>query len=261
MRAQDPKDESSILFLKIPTVQGASRFDQLASEAPASVTVITAEEISRHGWRTLAEIVGSVRGFFTTYDRAYTYVAARGFGRPGNFSNRVLLVLDGQDVNETIYGGGAYGTESIVEVSDIERVEFIRGPGSSLYGAGAFFGVVSVVTRRGRDLDGGRAKAIAGSSGTTAAQAYYGKRFGSGIELFMSGQLYRQQGEDHFYSEFDAPATHAGVAEFDRDDRQHMLAKVSAGNLTLEGVYNNRSKQVPTGSYGTLFDDPALGRA
>lgn len=85
LRAQDPKDESSILFLAIPTVQGASRFDQLASEAPASVTVVTAEEIARHGWRTLAEIMGSVRGFFTTYDRAYTYVAARGFGRPGNF--------------------------------------------------------------------------------------------------------------------------------------------------------------------------------
>lgn len=163
--------------------------------------------------------------------------------------------MDGQDVNETIYGGGAYGTESIIDVSDIERVEFIRGPGSSLYGAGAFFAVVNVVTRRGRDLDGGRAKAIAGSFGTGSAQAYYGKRFGSGVEAFVSGQLYHQGGADHFYREFDTPATHSGIAEFDADSRQHVMAKVSAGNLTLEGVYNNRSKQVPTGSYGTLFDD------
>lgn len=254
--AQAPKDDSSILFLKIPTVQGASRFDQLASEAPASVTVITAEEITRHQWRTLAEIVGSVRGFFTTHDRAYTYVAARGFGRPGDFSNRVLLVVDERVVNDPVYGGGAYGTESVIDVADIERVEFIRGPGSSLYGAGAFFGVVSVTTRRGRDVAGARAKASVGSSGTTGAQAYYGKRFDSGIELFLSGQLYQQDGQPHFYSEFDDPATHGGVAEFDRDSRQHVLAKLSAGNFTLEGVYNNRSKQVPTGYYGTLFDDP-----
>jgi iron complex outermembrane receptor protein len=256
LRAQDLKDESSILFLKIPTVQGASRFDQLASEAPASVTVITAEEINRHGWRTLAEIVSSVRGFFTTYDRAYTYVAARGFGRPGDFSNRLLLVLDGQAINEPIYGGGAYGTESAVDVADIERVEFIRGPGSSLYGAGAFFAVVNVVTRRGRDLDGGRAKVVAGSYGTTAAQAYFGKRLTWGPEILVSGQLYRQGGQQPFYREFDNPATHNGIAEFDRDDRRHLLAKVSAGDFTLEGVYNDRSKQVPTASFGTLFDDP-----
>jgi len=254
--AQEARDETAILFSKIPTVHGASRFDQLASEAPASVSVVTAEEIARHGWRTLAEVVSSVRGFFTTYDRAYTYVAARGFGRPGDYSNRVLLLLDGRAVNEPIYGGGAYGTESVVDVADIDRVEVIRGPGSSLYGASAFFGVISVITRRGRDLAGGRVRAIAASYATSAAQGSLGKRFGSGLELLVSGQLYRQRGQEHFYPEFDSPASHNGLAEFDRDERQHLLAKLTRGNLTVEGVFNNREKQVPTASFGTLFNDP-----
>ena len=250
--AQDP---ASLLFLQIPTVRGASQFDQPATEAPSAVTVITAEEISRYGWRTLAEVVGSVRGFYTTYDRAYTYVGVRGFGRPSDYSNRLLLVVDGHAVNDPIYGGSAYGTESIVDVTEIERVEFIRGPGSSLYGANAFFGVINVITRRGRDITGGRVRAGAGSLATRSLETRYARRFGSGMEIFASGQVYRRNGEQQFYPEYDSPDSHDGIAEFDRDGREHALLKVSRGNFNFEAAYNNRSKQVPTGSYGTLFND------
>jgi iron complex outermembrane receptor protein len=253
---QGPADDTAILFLKIPTVQGASRFDQAATEAPASVSVVTAEEIRRQGWRTLGEIVSTVRGFFTTFDRAYTYVATRGFGRPGDFSNRVLLLIDGQGVNEPIYGSSAYGTESMVDVEDIERVEFIRGPGSSLYGTNAFFGVINVITRRGRELSGGRVRVVAGSYGTAAAEARYGRRFDSGLELYVSSQVYRQEGQTHFYPEFQASGQSDGIAEFDRDERKHLLVKLTAGTVTLEGVYNDRAKQIPTASYGTVFNDP-----
>ena len=249
LRAQNA-DETAILFLKIPTVQGASRFDQTASEAPASVTVITAEEISRHGWRTLGDIVNTVRGFFTTFDRAYTYVGARGFGRPGDYSSRLLLMVDGRAVNEPIYGSSAYGTESLVDVGDIQRVEFIRGPGSSLYGTNAFFGVINVITHRGRELSGGRARVLGGSFGTGLAEARFGRRFDSGLEIYASGQLYQQEGQELFYEEF------GGVAHYDRDRRQHFTLRLSSGDLSVEAMYNIREKQVPTGSYGNVFDDP-----
>src|SRR5262245_9940026 len=66
-------DSEMILFQDLPAVLGASRYEQKSSEAPASVTVVTAEEIQTFGWRTLSEILRSVRGFFTTYDRNYSY--------------------------------------------------------------------------------------------------------------------------------------------------------------------------------------------
>src|SRR6266581_3063956 len=77
--------EEMILFEDLPSVFGASKYEQKPSEAPASVSIITSEEIQKFGYRTLSEILRSVRGFFTTYDRNYSYIGARGFDRPGDY--------------------------------------------------------------------------------------------------------------------------------------------------------------------------------
>src|SRR5437016_3506281 len=76
-------------------VYSASKHAQTTGEAPSSVTVITAAEIQRHGYRTLADILRAVRGFFVTYDRNYSSLGVRGFARPGDFNTRILLLVDG----------------------------------------------------------------------------------------------------------------------------------------------------------------------
>jgi outer membrane receptor for ferrienterochelin and colicin len=65
------------------------------SEAASSVTIITAEDIQRYGYRTLPDVLASVRGFYISYDRNYAYLGARGFSRPSDYNNRILILVDG----------------------------------------------------------------------------------------------------------------------------------------------------------------------
>src|SRR5579871_1029843 len=119
-------------------IYAASKHLQAASDAPSSVTVVTADEIQRYGYRTLADILESVRGFYITYDRDYSFVGVRGFGRRGDSNHRSLVRSDGHRINDIVFGQPYLGTEFLVNVDLIERLEIVRGPGSSLYGADAF---------------------------------------------------------------------------------------------------------------------------
>ena len=112
-------------------IVGASRRRQSLHEAPAAVSVITAAEIKRFGWRTLGEILGHVRGVYVSTDRNYSFVGIRGFGRSGDYNSRILVLVNGHALNEPIYMGALLGREFGIDVDLIERLEIIRGPGSS----------------------------------------------------------------------------------------------------------------------------------
>jgi outer membrane receptor protein involved in Fe transport len=163
-------------LLEVEITATASKFSQEVTRAPASISVVTADEIKVHGYRTLAEILSSVRGLYTTYDRNYTYVGVRGFARPGDYNTRVLLLIDGHRLNEPTYDMAPIGTDFPLDVSLIERVEVIRGPGSSLYGTSAFFAVINVLTKSGASHAGRRLDTAVGSMATghvTAADAQW----------------------------------------------------------------------------------------
>jgi len=87
----------------------------------------------------------------------------RSFGRPGDYNSRILLLIDGHRTNDNIYNQALVGAEGVIDVDLIDRVEIIRGPGSSLYGSNAFLAVVNIVTKRGRDLKGTEVSGEAGS--------------------------------------------------------------------------------------------------
>src|SRR5207248_2185857 len=96
--AQEPtKDlgEASLEELANITVYTASRHTQKVTDAPSSVTVITRDEIQKYGYRTLADILRSVRGFDITYDRAFSYGGVRGINQPATYNSRLLLLIDG----------------------------------------------------------------------------------------------------------------------------------------------------------------------
>jgi len=237
-------------------VYGASKHLQSPSDAPSSVTVITADEIQKYGYRTLADILESVRGFYITYDRDYSFVGVRGFGRLGDSNNRILVLIDGHRINDNVFGEPYLGTEFLVDVDLIERVEIIRGPSSSLYGADAFFAVINVVTRKPPQLKGVELAFAPASFGTYAGRASYGGQY-KGMDMLLSGTFYNTQGQTVFFPEFDSPATNNGITRnTDYESFQHILATISFHGFTLQGLFSARDKGVPTAYYGALFNNP-----
>jgi outer membrane receptor for ferrienterochelin and colicin len=90
----DTKDltELSIDELMNVPVYGASKYEQKMSKAPAFVTIVTRDEIKKYGYRNLADILRSLSTFLITYDRNYTYAGVRGFGLPGDYNSRILVL-------------------------------------------------------------------------------------------------------------------------------------------------------------------------
>jgi len=237
-------------------VCSASKHMQSTSDAPSSVTVVTADEIQKYSYRTLADILQSVRGFYITYDRDYSYVGVRGFGRLGDWNSRILLLVDGHRTNNNILGQAMVGMEFPVDVDLIERVEIIRGPSSSLYGADAFFAVINVITRKSPQLKGVELVFAPASFGTYQGRASYSAQY-RGADMLLSGTFYDSQGPTLNYPQFDSPSTNYGITQnTDYENSQHILATFSFRGFTLQGLFSARAKGVPTAYFGTVFNDP-----
>src|SRR3984885_11277807 len=245
-----------LMLIDINSVYGASGFKQQITEAPASVTIITSDDIKRHGYRTLADILRNVTGFYVTYDRNYSYLGVMGYGLPGQYNSSITLSIDGHRLNDNIFDAALIGTEFPIDVDLIDRVEVIRGPNSSLYIASSFLGVINIITKRGRDLPAVSAAASVASYGTLGARVSYGNTFKNGLEVLLSTSFYDSHGQGQlFFPAFDNPATNNGIAVNADDDESHQVfANVSWGAFTLQGVFGSRDKGIPTASFGSVFN-------
>jgi iron complex outermembrane receptor protein len=245
--------EEAMLLGETPIVYSAAKYEQKINEAPASVTIISADQIRKYGYRTFAQVLQSVPGLFATYDRNYDYVGIRGFNRPGDYNSRVLVLVDGHRLNDAVYDQAPIGTD----VDLIDRVEIVRGPSSSLYGTNAFFGVINVITKRGRDIKGAEGSWENSSYTSNKGRLTYGQKLSNGLEFIASGSYYYSVGQQNlFYQEFNTPDQNNGIAHrMDQDTFHNFFAKASYGDLTLQGGYVGRKKRIPTASFGTMFNN------
>lgn len=238
-------------------VYGASKFMQKASDAPSAVAVITSDDIKAYGYRKLVDILRSVRGIYSRYDRNYDFLGFRGFSRPGDYNSRYLLLVDGYRINDAVYDTATVGTEFVLDVDLIDRVEFIPGSGSSIYGSNAFFGVINVITRQSKNINGFEGSISRASFDTDKARLSYGKKFSNGIDLVLSGSFYDRKGQNLYFQEFDSPGNNGGLAtDLDYDRYSSLFARLSYDAFTLTSAYSIRKKGLPTGAYATTFNDP-----
>jgi outer membrane receptor for ferrienterochelin and colicins len=241
-------------LMDVDVVVAASRHEQDPRIAPSSVSIITAEEIERYGCKTLADVLATVRGFYTSYDRNYQYVGVRGFLRPGDYGSRILILVDGYRINDPVYGQGPVGAEFPVDLSLAKRIEVVRGPGSSLYGTNALLAVVNVVTKTGADVSGAELSGMA-TGGRGAGGALTWGRGGGGRSLLVSGSVFDGDGRTLHFDEFDDPATNNGYADNDFERHGRSFVRATYGCFALEAAYSSRTKGIPTGAWGMVFND------
>jgi len=255
---QPPTDLSEVSLEQLGSIQvyTASKHLQSSGDAPSSVTVITADQIQEQGYRTLADVLRTVRSFFVTYDRNYSSLGVRGFARPGDFNTRVLLLVDGHRLNDDVYDEAMIGTEFPIDIDLIERIEIVRGPVSSLYGSNALFAVINIITKQGKDLNGLELSSEVASFNTYQGRISYGRQLRQ-LQFVISGSFYGSRGPNELsFPEFDTTQTNNGIASHADDDQLgSAMATVSFRDFTLQSAYGIREKGIPTGAYGTIFNN------
>ena len=238
-----------LLNIEITT---ASKYEQTIFEAPSSVTIITSNEIRDFGYNTLNEALNSQKGFYSSYDRNYSYIGNRGFGRPSEYNNRSRLLLNGHTLNENVYGSALLGSDLSLNLDIIDRIEIVRGPGSSMYGSGAMLNVINIITKKGADLDGLNIKTSLGSYNKKEISAYWGKTTGKGTDIVISGIAGNTTGPDLYFEELDSPETNNGISTgLDWEKLYGFYSEISAKNFTLKASLSNRAKGIPTGAWET----------
>ncbi|MFA7349274.1 MAG: TonB-dependent receptor [Methylotenera sp.] len=255
VRNQGDLTQIPIEQLVTMNVQSASKIANQISIAPSAVSIVTAEDIKAYGYHTLAEILESMRGLYITNDRAYSFLGGRGFGRPGDFTGRIMLLLDGSQINNNIYNSAGLVYTGIIDPSMIERVEYVSGPGSAVYGNNAFFGIINIITKQGHDINGLQVVGEVSSYGGRDAKINYGKRLDNGAEVLFSASGFNSDGQDHY---FPAHSTFSGGTSRNLDDQQsrHFFGKLELDSWFAEVAYSTRKKDIPTAPYGADFNAP-----
>ena len=255
-------EESQLDLVLAPSqeVSAVSRTTESVDDAPSSVTIISSRELRAMQYPTIAEAIRGVRGMYVTDDRSYTFVGARGFSRTIDYGNKVLVLLDGHPLNDDVLGQSYTGFEGRTDLDDIERIEIVRGPGSALYGTGAFSAVINLVTRERGKPTFGEVGVSAVDYGVGRARATANVKLGEKTGFWASASAGRGTGRDLYFPERagDTGALAGNARGVDGFDVRTTGGRLWHGDLTVQWMLTSRKKHLPSSEYDTIFGDPRL---
>ncbi|MCK5218107.1 TonB-dependent receptor [bacterium] len=189
--APEPSLDLMLLDQKMFVVTATKRLQKL-TEVPGSVTVISEQEIKEKGCLTLKEVLTNFTAVDFFYEGIFEVMRFRGIQSP--YNNKILFLINGRKINTVDWN--SYPYHFGFNLDNIKQIEIIKGPGSSLYGANAYAGVINIITKQGADLDGLNLKLSPGYNFEAEAfsQYYllsYGKKAGE-TDYLVSTSYWRQ---------------------------------------------------------------------
>ncbi|HWF18429.1 MAG TPA: TonB-dependent receptor [Verrucomicrobiae bacterium] len=243
--------EISIDDLLNQAVTSVAKKPEQLSKSPAAISVLTQDDIQRSGARSIPEALRLVPGLdVAQVDSQQWAVSARGFNDV--FANKLLVMQDGRSLYTPLFSGVFRDVQNPL-LEDIDRIEVIRGPGASLWGANAVNGVISIITKSAADTQGLMVLAGGGNYEQDFAAARYGGKLAEDVYYRVDGQ-YFDRGDSVAAGGNDAhDAWRLGQGGFriDWDTR-----KKGGDLLTLQGdVYDGKMEEI----YGVFgFPPPAI---
>lgn len=212
-------------------IVSVSKRPESMNDAAAAVYVITPDVIRRSGATCIPEVLRLVPGMQVAQIDANKWaVTARGFN--GVFANKLLVLVDGRTAYDAVFSGVFWDALGVA-LADVERIEVIRGPGSTMWGANAMNGVINIITRNAADVQGLRAEVGAGTEQQFLASLRYGGRLGAAA--------YRITGE---YLDRDDSLDPAGDPAGDGWDLKNVTSRLdwdlsAADHLTATAYYHD----------------------
>jgi iron complex outermembrane receptor protein len=165
-------------------ITSASRVAESLRDTPASVFVITADDIRRSGVTSIPEALRLAPGVEVARRSAFEWsVTIRGFN--SDLANKLLVLIDGRSVYSPLFAGVFWDIQDTL-LEDVERIEIVSGPGGTMWGANAVNGVINIITRRSSDTQGGYAEMLGGNEERVIA----GLRFGGDVGERGSARAY-----------------------------------------------------------------------
>jgi len=187
--AQDDVLDLDLESLMQIQVTSAGRKEQNMMDVPAAIYVIGRDEIRNSGATSIPELLRMVPGLqVTRIGSSQWAITSRGFN--GTFANKLLVQIDGRSVYTPSYSGVYWDVQNVV-LEDVERIEVIRGPGATLWGANAVNGIINVITKQASDTQGGLVSIGSGNHEKLMATARYGSQFNQ--DTYGRFYLYRHE--------------------------------------------------------------------
>jgi len=186
--SRESSDENELLMMGNPVVITAAQTLQRVSDSPVAVSVITEEDIRKSGLLSVPDLLRSIPGVdVVENNRGQQNIAIRGFN--ASFAPSLLVMIDGHSIYQDSFGGVFWSQEPLL-ISQIKQIEVVRGPGSVLYGANAFGGVVNIITKTPAEMS---------KDGKTSLLAAYGDEHSSVLETSVTGST-RPEGRGLAYT-------------------------------------------------------------
>lgn len=247
------------LFKDIPVVVAAAKHEQTIDQAPASVSVVTADDIKYYGYENLADALRNQRSMYIVSDGLNELAGVRGFTRANDYNSSLAILVDGRPTNELLYGQSHLDTNFDVPMEAIKQIEIIRGPGSALYGTNAEYGVVNVVTKDGSDINGVEASVMGGTLDTVQSNILAGGVVG-GWDIAADFNGFSSQGDRHVHLDgVNSPTLNFGnIDDQDYSGNYAGFIKARYGEFTAELDLERRQQDNEYATYNPSFFDTGV---